>query len=300
MSLSNPNSFATPSYALQQEYPYSTNIEPSTGVLVVDSDHRYYGDPFNGQYDIKTEISKTRQLSLTKCILPVPPNVLPGMNLQIKHQATVTNVFNVPTGLYNTSSLSNLLTSIINAEFLASGILDTVTVSFDIVTRSFTISSVGGLPFFIVDSCSFIQYGKYLAPFDGEPLGNVPTTTSITSGTAGLLPFRYVLVGSNVLSSHSKIRSTTSSEQGIQGIIGVIDASALYSDPSIWDISKPFTGVYVTVKLEDSPVIRTEGSTTELPRYFDIFTQDSFGRRLDDVFPDSTKLSLCLQFKLTY
>ena len=262
-------------------------------------------DPFNFTIDLRTTLYRARSVRVGKCIVPLINNITPFNNqLQIKHaDGVTTQVFSLTPAFYNTTTLANELTSKINAQYVIDGITDTVTTSFDAVTKTFSIQSVNAEAFFIVDSCSFITRGKYCAPFESEAVANAPSKTTIYSSMAGLLYTRFVTVHSNQLNYYSYGASLTSDPQQGQNIIAILDVCSIYDD-SDFDVSVPFAGNFATIETPSAPQLNVVNSQKNLFSRIDISVRDEYGQPLQDVmnlgspYPNNTLgISLWLEVR---
>lgn len=262
-------------------------------------------DPFNFTIDLRTTLYRARSAKVGKCIIPLINNITPFNNqLQIKHaDGITTQVFSLTPAFYNTTTLANELTSKINTQYATDGISDTVTTSFDTVTKTFSIQSVNSEAFFIVDSCSFITRGKYCAPFESEPVGNTPSKTTIYSSMAGMLYTRFITVHSNQLNYYSYGSSLTSDSQQGQNIVAILDCCSIYKD-SDFDVSVPFAGNFATIETPSAPQLNVVNSQKNLFSRIDIFVRDEYGNNLQDVmnlgspYPNNTLgISLWLEVR---
>lgn len=278
----------------------------SVNILIDGKDAITAGDdPFNFTIDLRTTLYRARSVRVGKCIVPLINNITPFNNqLQIKHaDGITTQVFSLTPAFYNTTTLSNEITSKINAQYVIDGITDTVTTSFDAVTKTFSIQSVNAEAFFIVDSCSFITRGRYCAPFESEPVASTPSKTTIYSSMAGLLYTRFVTVHSNQLNYYSYGASLTSDPQQGQNIIAILDVCSIYDDGD-FDVSVPFAGNFATIETPSAPQLNVVNSQKNLFSRIDISVRDEYGQALQDVmnlgspYPNSTLgISLWLEVR---
>ena len=280
--------------------PLVSTESNSRSVMVIDSDDRLSGNPFAFVVDLQSNVPRARYVRLMKAIVPKLNNVNRGNNtLVIKTALGTTGTITIPSGMYNTNSMANEITAQINAAYALAGILDTVTTSFDTISRSFTITSVGGVAFFISDASAFILFGKNLVPFPSEPLANVPSTTSITSETAGMLSTRYFSVLSDGITKYQYSRSIVSSTtRQLSNICGVIDLANIYQ-PEDWDITAPYKGIYETVEVNGA-YISVMNPQDQLERHLDVELIDGFGRSLNELFNVATALSVVMIFEILF
>ena len=283
--------------------------QSSSSILLIDSSDRSNNqtDPFNFTIDLQSSIPRARFVRLKKVILPKINNVNNGNNtFVIKTTLGTTGIITLQTGMYNTTSIANELVSKINAGYVAAGIVDTVTVSFDSITRSFSITSVGSVSFFIEETSDFIVYGDNLIPFESEPLANVPSKNTIYSGPAAMLSTRYFIVRSTLMSEYQFGRSIISSKnRQMSNVIAIIDVSGIYS-PADWDISSPFKGIYVSLNT-DSEYISVQNPQDLLTQYLDFSIYDGYKRELSTLYnlaspphPSQNKLSIVMVFEVIY
>jgi hypothetical protein len=227
------------------KWPCLVTVEnPSSVQILVDSKDSINpgDDPFRFTIDLTTNLYRGRSIRCVKAILPKIPNITVLNNqIQIKHDLGTTAVFSLQPAFYNTSSLSNALTSAINAAFVTAGIGDTVVTSFDPITRTFSITSTGGNNFFIVNTCSFITRGRFMAPFESEDISATPSKSTIYSSAAAMLYTRYITIHSPTIDNYAFSTSITSSFQQQTDIIAIIDATSL-PDTTDFDPTIQFTG----------------------------------------------------------
>lgn len=282
------------------EEPDSVNILIDGKDSVVPGD-----DPFNFTIDLRTTLYRARSARVGKCIIPLINNITPFNNqLQIKHaDGVTTQLFSLTPSFYNTTTLSNELTAKINAQYAIDGITDSVTTTFDPISKTFSITSVNSEAFFIVNTCSFITKGKYCAPFESEPIGNAPSKTTIYSSMAGLLYTRFLTVHSNQLNYYSYGSSLTSDSQQGQNIIAILDCCSIYNVAD-FDISVPFGGNFATIETPSAPQLNVVNSQKNLFSRIDIMVKDEYGNPLQNVmnlgspYPDNTLgISLWLEVR---
>lgn len=264
--------------------PYLMQVESGSSVSVlVDSKDRISGTPSNFRASLRSRLPRVRYIKLKSVVLPKIPNVNPNnYSLQIKHDLGTTAVFNLPTGIYSTTSLSNELTNAINAAFVASSIADTVTVVYNQNTRTFSIASVGLHNFFIVNTCSFITRGQWLAPFESEPITNVPSKSTIYSGISSMLYSRYVTISSQAVNQYSFASSVTSRATQPNQLLGIVNICEIYSDAD-FDVSIPYTAVFKTLPA-DGCKISVMNTQRSLFSELDLSVYDEYGTLLDDSF----------------
>lgn len=285
-------------------WPCLVQIEyPSSVQLLFDSKDRINpsDDPWNFTVDLTTNLTRARSVQCVRAIVPKIPNVTVFNNtLIIKHQGGTTSAFTLPVAFYNTTSLANALTSAINAAFVAAAIVDTVVTSFDAVTNTFSITSTGGLDFFIVDNCSFITRGTFLAPFESEPLANAPSKSTIYSGPVGMVYSRYITVHSPTLNQYSYSDSLTSSFTQQSDIVCILDISSI-EDPVDFDATVPYGGAYKTITTSDAPIISVTNGQKNFHNVQSFFCLDEWGSPVQDImnlggnYP-ANKLGITLYF----
>jgi len=287
--------------------PLMSIEENSTSPMLIDSSDRISGDQFNFTCDLGSAVNRVRYVVLRSIMVPKISNCHLGNNsFSIKHQAIITGPINIPVGFYNTTTISNALTQVINAAFVSSGVVDTVTTSFDSLTRSFSISSVGGLNFFIIsdDGLNLITYGKHFIPFASEPSANVPSSPIVYSSTASMLPTRYFILQSRSLFQWQYGRSIISStDVQVSNAFAIIDLANMYTGDD-FSISIPYTGIYTSINV-DGDRMSSLNHTNILNRFIDISIKDGWKRDVSTFYalpsprPESP-LGLVLNFKVTF
>ena len=262
--------------------PYLIQTEGGSSVAVlIDSKDRISGTPSNFRASFRTRIPRVRYLQLEKVVIPKIPNVNPNNNtMQIKHVLGTTASFDIPPGIYNTTTLSNEMTNAINDAFVAAGIADTVTVVYDPMTRTFSIASVNVLAFFIVNTCTFITRGKWLTPFESEPLANVPSKTTVYSGLSSMLYSRYLTIASNTINQYAFGTSATTTPIQPVNLIAIINLCEIYTDAD-FDVSVPFTAVFRTLPA-DGCRVSIMNSQRSMFDEVDILIQDEYGIVLEN------------------
>ncbi len=277
-----------------------------TSVLLIDSKDRIQGNASSFYIDLGYQLSKGRYMTLKRVIVPKIPNITPNNNqIQLRSGATSTAVLTIPVGLYNTTTLANTLTSVINTGFLAAGIIDTVTVNFDSVSRTFSLTSVNGIPLAISSTCSFIRYGLSLCPFESQDLTVAPTKTTLRSTLAGMLYSRYLTVSSDTLTQYSLGDSILSSATQPPSIMGVVDLIDLYNSDD-FDITSVYTGVYRAIDINTGVRMRIMNGSRSIPNQIDIDLKDMYGFGLESSiqlgspWPVDTSTSITLIFEVAY
>lgn len=290
------------------KFPCLVQIEyPSAIQILVDSKDRILttDDPFKFTVDLTNNLYRGRSITAVKAVVPKIPNVCVNNNaLQIVHDLGTTAVFYLQPAFYNTTTLSNELTTEINLAFAAAGIADTVVTAFDTITRTFSISSTGGHNFFITDDSTFITRGKFLANFNAEPFANVPSSSVVYSGPAAMVYSRYLTVHSPTLNYYGFSQSVTSSFEQQSNIICVIDISTLY-EPSDFDPTKPYAGIVKSVDLNGSPQINITNGQKNMHNIQSFFVLDEWGLPLQDVmnlgapYPDN-QIGISIYFQVRF
>jgi hypothetical protein len=258
------------------------------------------GTPFNFYVDLQQNLYRCRSIRCTKVIVPKPNNITPFNNeIIIKHEEGTTNSIYLTSALYNTTTFCNEIVSKINAGYVASGIVDTITCSYDPVTKTFTISSVLLKDFFFVDTCSFIKRGKYFAGFESEPIANVPSKTTVHSCMAGMLYTRYITVHSSRLTAFSYADSLASNNLQGGDMIAIINVSDVYNNGD-WDISTQFSSNYATIITSDSAQVNLINTQKNMNSVVDIICRDEWQQSLDDVFVNSNGVPNTLGISLFF
>lgn len=281
--------------------------DPDSVQLLIDSKDRINvtDDPFRFTCDLTTNMYRARSCRVTKAIVPKIPNVTVNNNqIVIKHDLGTTATFTIQPAFYNTTSLSNALTAAINAAFAAVPIADTVVTSFDPTTRTFSITSTGAHNFFISDQCTFITRGEFLAPFESEPIANVPSKAVIYSGPAAMVYSRYITVHSPTLNQYSFGNTLTTSFSQQSDIICILDVSNI-DDPDDYDPTKAFAGIYKSIEVTGAPQINICCPQKNLHNVHNFFVLDEYGLPLQDimnlggVYP-ANKLGITIYFEVKF
>lgn len=284
-----------------------TTESASTSTLLLDTSDRVSGSPFQAFFDLGSNLLRVRYVQLDKVILPKLNNVNAGNNtFRIKHVLGTTGVITLTPGMYNTTSIANELTAKINTAYVLAGIVDTVTVAFDTITRTFSIQSVNVLDFFIIDEDTslFVRFGGTLIPFANEPEANIPSSDTIYSGIAAMLPTRYLMISSAALTQQQYGRSMVSSRSKPTSLLGIVDIADVYKAID-FDVSIPYKGIYQTLKVESDKIPQFI-SGNELIRTIDINVYDGFGRNIGEFYtlqsplPVTSTLSAVMIFKIYF
>ena len=280
--------------------------KPDSCNVLIDSKDGINGDddPFNFTVDLRTNLYRVRSVRVSKCLIPKINNITPFNNtLKIKHALGTTNDFTLQPAFYNSTTLCNELTTKINAEFVARGFADSVTVSYDPVTKSFQIDSVNGDNLFLVNTCSFYTNGMYCCAFEGEPLANAPSKSSIYGSMAGMIYTRYLTVHSGQLNYYSFGDSLTSDSQQGQDIIAILDVCSIYNEGD-YDVGVQFAGNYSAIETNNAPQLNLVNTQKNMHPIIDIKVKDEYGNNMQDVmnlgspYPDNTLgITLWLEIK---
>jgi hypothetical protein len=284
---------------------FTVEYGDSVNVLIDGKDAITFTSPFDFVVDLRTNITRARYIQVSKCIIPKINNITPFNNaIQIKHDLGTTSVFYLQPAFYNTTTMANEITSKINAQFVIDGIADTVSTTYDPITKSFSISSVGGNNFFIIDSCSFYTRGQYCCALPAEPVANVPSTDTIYGSMAGMIYTRYLTVHSERLNSESYASTLTSDPTQGQDIIAILDVCSIYNQGD-YDVSVQFAGNYSAIETPNAPQINIVNTQKNMHPIIDIWVQDEYGSDLQDVmnlgspYPENT-LGITLWLKISF
>lgn len=240
-------------------------------------------DPWDFTVDLTANLYRGRSIQALKAVVPKINNVNSYNNtFVIKHDLGTTGTITLQPAFYNTTSLSNELTAKINAAFVLAAIADTVTTAFDPITKTFSITSVGGNNFFIVDSGAFITRGRFLSPFESEPIANAPSKSTIYSAQAAMLYTRYITLHSQELNQYAYADSLTSDFNQQTNVIGILDVSDIY-EPEDYDAGVPFAGTYKSIVLKDAPQINVVNSQRNMHCVFKVFALDEYGIGLQEI-----------------
>lgn len=255
----------------------------SSNSFVLDSKDRTTGNISEFICNMGYQLMKARYCQVKRVVIPKINNVnVRNRTIRMRSGATTTNYFYLPVGLYNTSSLSNALVSAINAEFAISGIVDSVTCSFDPITRTMELKSVGGIDLAFDEDCDFIVYGKNLVPFESQSMAVAPSKTTLYSATCGMIYTRYLTISSDSLTQYSVGNSLLSSDSQPPSIIAVVDLVDLYTEND-FDLTKVFNGVYRSIDVNSAPRLRVLNNTRTMPSNIDVSIRDEYGRNLNDI-----------------
>lgn len=293
---------------LSAHAPLMSVEDRNSSTLLLDSSDRFSGTPFNFTADLQSSLQRVRFIRLRDVVMPKLNNVHNGNNqFRIKHDLGTTGLITLTPGFYNTTTLANELTLQINAQFVIDGIADTVTTSFDPTLRAFSIQSVGGNNFFIIDDdqSTLIKFGEHLAPFQSEIEANVPSSTIVYSGIAAMLPTRYLIIVSSALTRYSFSRSIISSRTSqIGNIVGILDIGDLFS-ANDFDVGSPYNGVYrkAVVTGDHISVVNTQDT---LERFVDVQILDGYKRDISGFYtlaapyPSTETLSVVINFEVGF
>lgn len=273
-----------------QELPFLVQTEsPSSVTLLVDSTGRYNGTPCNFRVMLNNNVPRPRYLQLQRAVIPKLPNVTKFNNtLRINlSNGSNTGNFTIPVGMYNTTSMCNVLAAAINDAYVAAGIVDSVTVTYSQLSRNFTITPVSlGLAF--DDNCSFIKYGQSLCGFSGYSVTGY--MNPLSSGLAGMLYCRYLVVTSVALCQFAYAYSVVTNPQNPSRVIGVIDLAGMY-DVYDFDVSVPYSGIYKNMEANGPILFQINGSMMLLGD-LDFTITDAYGHSLDDVLDNGVVSTL--------
>lgn len=269
------------------ETPTFVEVEVgSSNTIAIDSKDRTAGDLSEFLVDLKYQLMKGRYLQVKRVVVPKIPNVN-VLNNTVRMRSefgggTTTAYFTIPPGLYNTTNFSNALTTAINAAFVAAGIVDTVTTTFDPITRTFSLASVNAINLCFDETCDFIRFGKNLAPFESQSVSVAATKTTLYSGTAGMIYTRYLSISSDALTQYSVGNSLLSAPSQPPSIIAVVDLVDLYTEMD-FDLTKIFGGVYRSVDVNSAPRLRVCNPSKTIPQNLDFQVKDEYGKSLNQV-----------------
>lgn len=293
------------SIATGQDLPYLVQAEQTASSLVIlDSKDRVAGSVSEFRCDLFRNLPRPRYVRLSRCCIPKCNNVNNNNNqLQITTALGTTAVFSLDQGIYSPTTLSNELTSKINAAYAAVPIADTVTTSYDPNTRTFSISSTGAVNFYIHSECSFITHGTFLAPFESLPSGSATAKSTNYSGISCMLYTRYLIVQSYTLSQW--IYGTGASSRGSQAVnmIASVDLTGIYV-PEDFDVGVPYAGVLSSLPV-DAMNVSVLNSQRLLPSEIDIRVVDEYGLlyeralELSATYP-TNDLGMSFYFTVTY
>ena len=275
--------------------PLFTCETPQSIVLVVDGKTRTATmDPFNFRVSISNNLFRARMIRVTKVVIPKPPNVTKFNNhVCIKgYDGTATFIADqifIPPAFYNTTTLSNVLATLLNAAVLPQlGPGRIFVVTFDPEKRSFTVSFTrDGVPhpFFFISNCSFIKRGEFLAHFSSHHAIENPQLVGDTtqrSNVAGMMYSRYAIVSSESLNQYSFSDSRATTLLVKNNIICVVDMTSVY-DAGDYDVGTPYSGVFTAVSTPDSPHIMVTNPQRNMDDKIDITVQDEYGDSFNEV-----------------
>lgn len=229
-----------------QELPYLVQIEtPSSCTVLIDSADRYTGDAADFRVRINPVV-RPRYMQMKRFVLPKLPNVNANNNTISIHHADGDFTVTLTPGIYNTTTLANELTTRINAGLAGIVSADTVTTTYNPLTRNFTTTSVTPLNWYFINTSSFITRGQNLAGFSGFPVGTALTVSTHSSGIAGMLYCKYVTISSQMLTQHAYATSLLSNPLQKPQLVAVVDVTSIYS-PADFDVSVPYSGVYTAL-----------------------------------------------------
>jgi hypothetical protein len=247
---------------------------------------------FNYRTSIHNNLFRARLCSVTKVIMPRPPNVTKNNNVVAWRRSSaggsmpyVSLAVTLSPGYYDASSMCNLLAdSMQNADPSHA-----YSCQFEATTQNFVVTCNSVLPatneaFYFIDTCSFIQRGKFNASFAGHPDNLDPTAVGAAvqvSGVAGLLYTRYVIVSSERLCQYSYCDSRVSTSTLSNNIIAVVEMTEAWEHGAVSPVAQ---GMLHTFRTDHSPVIMITNPQKNLDHNIDVYVQDEYGYPLDDAF----------------
>ncbi len=198
--------------------------------------------------------------------------------ITIVHATAGTLNITLPIGFYNQNSI---VTAMQNGFNTALGAFDTFTVAFNTLNKTISITSNGGLNWFISNQCTFYLYGYNVANFLGYPPSSVVATVGRPawySGNAGLLYSRYVAITSNTLCAHAYETSRTSS--GYFNTVAIISMVNQY-DATDFSVNNVYQGnLMMDSTIETASVLNVAQSGAQI-QIVDFQLRDEFGFDLD-------------------
>ena len=249
----------------------------SVNILIDGKDRiRESDNAWNFVVDLKANMFRVKNITVQKVIVPKINNICEFNNqIVIKHDLGTTSSFTIQPALYNTSSISN-------AQFVADGIADSVTTSFDPITKTFSISSVNNLNMFFDEDCTFITKGIWMCGFQGEPLTNAPSSSVIYSGRSCMLYTRYITIHSEALTFWSLGDSRTSDPEQGGSIIACVDLCSIYENLD-FDVSTPFAGSFKAIYTPEAAFLNVANTQKNLNDLVDIYCKSEWGDNMNNV-----------------
>ena len=284
-----------------QRLPHLLQAEsPSSSILLIDSDDRIKGTCNEYTVALRSRLTRTRYLRLVKATVPKLNNITEMNNqFRIVHALGTTGTITLPTGLYSTGDLANRLTASINQAYLSAGIADVVAVTYSLISRSFTITSTLAQAFFIDEASTFIIRGRHLAPFESQPITDVPSKTSVLSGVSGMLYTRYLTISSDALTQNAFSSSILSASNQPSNLIGIIDLASIYTSEDF--ASTRHSPLYDVVPVDGAHVQLLSGQFS-MNSLIDIRVTDGYSISLDYALGPSplNQIGLVLMFEVDF
>lgn len=275
--------------------PFRVGIEqPDSVTMIINSDDAInISSDFTYTVYLSSKIFDCRGLKCFGISIPKIPNVNAGNNtIYTLHADTGAGVVissTIPVGYYNPTQLCNIIVSVINADWMLVGVVDTVTCSYSAQTRQFTLTSVNGKKFYIASNSSFYIRGSFLANFPSP--GSValdPTVvgdTSWLSGVAAMISTRYITVRSTSLTRHQHISSVISTKQNVDGVFASFNTTQLY-DQSDFDLgSAQNTNLFAYIENSHNDLVNVASSDVSTPTEVDVQILDEYEQSYLSLLP---------------
>lgn len=292
-----------------------TTEDPQSINLLVDSNDRVNGTPFDFTVNMQSNLFRARLAEVVKVVIPKTNNITPLNNI-VEWRFEETLGLNYPLlkvtltpGFYDVISLANeLTTKMMAATVAAYPLINTPTFvcTFDNAANKFTLSYsiFDGLAFvssnfYFLSSCNFITRGINLALFPSFADAGVGSTPvgmgfSYTSGNAGMVYTRFVTLHSSALTQFSYGETRTSTQVIGNSIVAIIGVTGILIDAT------RFAGTFATPNLDGAPNISVLNPQRQLQKFLDFSMQDEYGFPLTAIFSEDNQLGVSFWLKVSF
>ncbi len=264
--------------------PIITTELPQSVNILIDSNDRITPNiqinPYDFRCSLNSNLYRSRFFRVQKVLLPKIPNITQNNNtFHFYDGADVLNVVTIATGYYNATTFANALTLGMGVNYVC---------VYNPLKKTFDITNIAPANFFISPNCSFIQKGNNFAPFETQDelagatvAGNGRLTWS--SGIAGMLYTKHVLLASESFNTFAFAISKTSDIAINEDVIAIVDVANQYNE-SDWAPGSQFAGIYTAIYTPDAPFISLRNPQRNLNPQVDILVLDEYGLNLNEAY----------------